>query len=91
MQQTYWYITTLTCISLLLERDLSGIERKKRQELLQTKLSEGFEQCKGKEVDQTLILNFLGLNSDEKSLATRVIKSMFPQCEMKRIQRKGQI
>ena len=78
------------CFILVIERELSGIERKKRQEVLQKKLSEGFEECKGKEVDQMLLLEFLGLNADEKSLATRVVTSMFPECKVKRVQRKGQ-
>ena len=49
---------------------LSGQFRKQRQELLQTKLVEEFDERSKKEVEQTIVLRYLGLSDAEKSLAT---------------------
>ena len=70
---------------------MSGIERKKRQDILQAKLYEGFDECLGDEVEQSMILDFLKLDVSEKSLATRAVTAAFPSCEIKRVKRKGQI
>jgi hypothetical protein len=69
---------------------LSGRGIKKRQEQLQSQLQEEFEECCGKEVDQTTILDFLCLDDKEKSLTTRVVTAAFPSCKIQRIQKKGQ-
>ena len=69
---------------------MSGREVKKRQEQLQLKLHEEFEECSEKELDQKSILHFLGFGDDDKSLATRAVTAAFPSCEVKRVQRKGQ-
>ena len=68
---------------------LSGQFRKQRQELLQTKLVEGFDECE-KEVEQTIVLHYLGLSDAEKSLATRAVTSAFPSSYVKRVMRSGQ-
>jgi predicted esterase len=63
---------------------------KERQELLQLKLHEEFEECSEKEFDQKSILYFLGLGDDDKSLASRAVTAAFPSCQVKRVQRKDQ-
>jgi hypothetical protein len=68
---------------------LSGRDRKQRQGVLRAKLLEGFEQCDGKEVEQSIVLHYLELTDTEKSLATRVVLSAFPSCSIKRVMRSG--
>ena len=68
-----------------IEYSLSGRDVRKRQEQMQSRLHEEFEECFGKEVNQKSILHFLGLANDNKSLATRAVTSAFPTCEIKRV------
>ena len=62
---------------------MSGREVKKRQEQLQLKLHEEFEECSEKELDQKSILHFLGLGEDDKSLATRAVTAAFHHVKSK--------
>lgn len=66
---------------------LSGQFCKQRQEHLQIKLEERFEECDGKEVEQSIILHYLGLSDTEKSLATRAVTSTFPSYCIQRVMR----
>ena len=77
-------------LNLLIEHSLSGRDVKKRQQQLQTKLHEEFEECSGKEVLQKSVLHFLGLSEDNKSLATRAVTAAFPLCQLRRVRRKGE-
>ena len=61
-----------------------------KTELLLTKVVEGFDECSEKEVEQTIVLHYLGLSDAEKSLATRAVTSAFPSSYVKRVMRSGQ-
>ena len=70
--------------------ELSGQYRKQRQEMPHAKLLEGFEECNGREVEQSIIIHYLGLCDAEKSIATRAVTSTLPSCNITRKMKGGQ-
>jgi hypothetical protein len=48
-------------LNIFTGHELSGQYRKQRQEMPHAKLLEGFEECNGREVEQSIIIHYLGL------------------------------
>ena len=70
---------------------LSGEEHKKRQQLLQAKLHEGFSESPGEQARQMVVSHYLNLghSQDDKSLRTRAVKGAFGSANVKRVRRSG--
>ena len=68
---------------------LSGEERKKRQQVLQAKLHEGFSECPSEQARQMVVLHYLNLghSQDDNSLCTRALKGAFGSANVKRVRR----
>ena len=57
--------------------------------ILQAKLLEGFYECPGQQDWQIVVLQYLKLDQEEKSLCTRTVKEAFTSASIKRVRRKG--
>ena len=71
---------------------LPGEEHKKRHQVLQAKLHEGFSESPGEQARQMLVLHDLNLGNsqDDKSLCTTAVKGAFGSANVKRVRRIGE-